>query len=74
MHLGARAINHCLNKRNYKYLQLREEILLTSSDKKKGLRFARVLKNYLKTFGKMCLSIQMESVLYTGPIHRTMSW
>lgn len=52
MHLGARAINHCLNKHNYKYLQMREKILLTSIDKKKGLRFARSVKKLPENFWK----------------------
>ena len=68
MHLSTRTINRCLNKHNYKYLQLRKKGLLTSSDKRKRLCFARSVKKLPENFWKGGVSFYLDGVSFA---HKT---
>ena len=50
LHLSTCAINCCLNKHNYKYLQLRKNGLLTSIKNRKRLLFPRSVKKLREIF------------------------
>ena len=68
MHLSTRTTNHCLNKDNQKYLQLRKKELSTSTDKRKRLRFARSVKKLPENFWKDGVSFYLYGVSFA---HKT---
>ena len=61
-------INCCLNKYNYKYLQLRKKGLLTSSNKRKRLHSARSFKKLPVNFWKDDVSFYLDRVSF---VHKT---
>ena len=68
LHLSTCAINCCLNKHNYKYLQLRKKGLLTSIKNRKRLLFPRSVKKLREIFWKDGVSFYLDRV---GFAHRT---